>query len=117
MEVTAVVMTQPTRLIAGSTTAPSFLIDVHLLSCFFLLLFARVGFPDGCYCWAERGTKRNCLGHACGEATRYLDALSREQRLCICKVSDGTNIRLSDLSKKRNCVHLEALRSKIAAWI
>lgn len=77
MEVTTVVTTQPMRLIAGSATAPSFLVDVHLLSGFFLLLFSRVGFPDVCYHWAERGTKRNCLGQACGKATRYLDALSR----------------------------------------
>lgn len=77
MEVTTVVMTQPMRLIAGSTTAPSLLTDVHLLSCFFLLLFARVGFPDICCHWAERETKRGCSGQACGVATRYLDALSR----------------------------------------
>lgn len=117
MEVTTVVMMQLMRLIAGSTTAPSFLIDVHLLSCCFLLVFARVGFPDVCYRWAERGTKGNGLGQACGEATRYLDAFSRKQRFCICKVSDGTNMRLSDLSKEHNCVHLEALSSEIAAWI
>lgn len=60
VEVTTVVTTQPMRLIEGSITAPSFLVDVHLLSSFFLLLFSRVGFPDVCYHWAERGTKRNC---------------------------------------------------------
>jgi len=77
MEVTTVVTTQPMRLIAGSTTASSFLIDVHLLSCFFLLLLARVGFPGVCYCWAVRGTKRNLSGQVHGEATRYVHALPR----------------------------------------
>lgn len=32
-------------------------------------------------------------------------------------LSDGTKMRLSDHCKKHNCVHLQALSSKIAAWI
>lgn len=52
VEATAAGMTQPMKLIAGSTTPSSFLIDAHLFSCFFLL-FAWVSFPDVCYEWEE----------------------------------------------------------------
>lgn len=83
VEGATVVTMQPLGVIAGSATAPSFLIDVHLLLCFSPLLFALVGFSDACYCWAERGSKRNCSGQARGEAGRCLAVLSRQQHFCI----------------------------------
>lgn len=80
---TTVVTMQPLGVTAGSTTAPSLLSDVHLLLCFSPLLFALVGFPGDCYCWAERGSKGNRSGQACGEASRCLAVSSRQQFFCI----------------------------------
>lgn len=79
MEGTTVAAMQPLAVTAGSTPAPSLLSDVPLLLCFSALLFALLGFPDACYCWAERGSKRNRSGQACGEASRCLAVLSRGQ--------------------------------------
>lgn len=76
MEVTTDITTQPMGVIAGSPQHPHSLL---MCTCFHVsfFLFAKMGFPDACDCWAERGTKRNCLGQAWGEANRYLDGLWR----------------------------------------